>query len=76
MMKDNFETGIKIGRPVARKALETAPRYVVSECPLAGVHILQGMDRLAEQEDAPLKAPEHAPHPVQLLAKSYRAGQE
>ncbi len=76
MMKDNFETGIKIGRPAARKAVETAPRYVVSECPLAGIHILQGMERLTEKEDAPLKVPEHAPHPVQLLAKSYRAGQD
>ena len=76
MMKDNFDTGLKIGRPVARKAVENAPRYVVSECPLAGIHILQGMDRLAEKEDSPPPVPEHAPHPVQLLAKAYRASQD
>jgi glycerol-3-phosphate dehydrogenase subunit C len=72
MMKDNFETAIKVGRPAARKALETAPKYVVSECPLAGIHILQGMERLAEKETPPPAVPIHAPHPVQLLAQAYR----
>lgn len=72
MMKGNFDTALKVGRPVARKAIENAPKYVVSECPLAGLHILQGMERLAEKEESPPAIPEHAPHPVQLLAKSYR----
>lgn len=72
MMKGNFDTALKIGRPVARKAIETAPKYVVSECPLAGLHILQGMERLAEKEETPPTIPEHAPHPIQLIAKSYR----
>lgn len=72
MMKGNFDTALKVGRPVARKAIENAPKYVVSECPLAGLHILQGMERLAEKEEAPPAIPEHAPHPVQLLARAYR----
>ena len=76
MMKDNFETGLKIGRPSARKVIEKAPKYVVSECPLAGAHIIQGMERLAEKEEAPPQIPEHAPHPLQLIAKSYRGTQD
>ena len=72
MMRDNFETAIKVGRPAARKALENVPKYVVSECPLAGIHILQGMERLAEKETPPPAVPVHAPHPVQLLAQAYR----
>jgi glycerol-3-phosphate dehydrogenase subunit C len=72
MMKGNFDTALKIGRPAARKAVEKAPKYVVSECPLAGLHILQGMERLAEKEDTPPEIPVHAPHPIQLLAQSYR----
>ena len=76
MMKDNFETGLKIGRPSARKVIEQAPKYVVSECPLAGAHIIQGMERLAEKEWAPPHIPEHAPHPLQLIAKSYRGAQD
>lgn len=72
MMKDNFETAIKIGRPAARRAVENDKRYIVSECPLAGVHILQGMERIAEKEDAPPHVPERAAHPIQLLARAYR----
>jgi glycerol-3-phosphate dehydrogenase subunit C len=76
MMKDNFDTALKIGRPAARKVAEYAPKYVVSECPLAGLHILQGMEKLAEKEDTPPAVPEHAPHPVQLLARAYRGGED
>ena len=72
IMKDNFETGIKIGRPVARKALENNMKYVVSECPLAGLHILQGIERIAGTDDTPRPVPVRAPHPVQLLAQAYR----
>ncbi|CAN0429046.1 unnamed protein product, partial [Discosporangium mesarthrocarpum] len=71
VMKGNFDTALKIGRPAARRALESVPKYVVSECPLAGLHILQGMERLAEKEDPKPAVPVHAPHPVQLLARAY-----
>jgi glycerol-3-phosphate dehydrogenase subunit C len=73
MMKDNFETAIKIGRPAARRAVETEKKYVVSECPLAGMHLLQGMERIAEKEDPKPPVPETAPHPIQLLAQAYRS---
>ena len=72
MMKDNFETAIKIGRPVARRALEAEKQYVVSECPLAGAHVLQGMEMLADKESPKPRVPERAPHPVQLMAQAYR----
>ena len=75
MMKDNFETALKIGRPAARKAVENTPKYVVSECPLAGLHILQGIEKLAKKDEMPPDIPEHAPHPVQLLARAYRIGE-
>jgi glycerol-3-phosphate dehydrogenase subunit C len=63
--KDNFEVAIKIGRPVARQAKESAKRHVASECPLAGAHILQGIER---QGGTP---PPSAPHPIELLARAY-----
>jgi glycerol-3-phosphate dehydrogenase subunit C len=47
-------------------------KYVVSECPLAGLHILQGMERIAGTDDTPRPVPVRAPHPVQLLAQAYR----
>ena len=65
-MKAHFETALKVGKPVARTALKNAKKYVSSECPLAGEHILQGMERL----DASA-APRRAPHPVELMALAY-----
>lgn len=73
VLKENFETAIKIGLPVARQAakLEKETRngagpYVASECPLAGAHIVQGMERL--DASPPGRA---APHPIELFAKAY-----
>ena len=70
--KKFFDTAIKVGKPVARQALKTvkaAPdtAHVVSECPLAGEHILQGMEML--EAEAPL--PQHSRHPIELIARAY-----
>jgi glycerol-3-phosphate dehydrogenase subunit C len=70
VMKANFETALKVGRPVARTALEKARPNVVSECPLAATHILQGMERLRE-EGTEGAVPPAAPHPIELLARAY-----
>ena len=67
VMKETFAVGIKVGRPVARDAAGKASRYVVSECPLARDHIVQGMERL--QGGAPDVEPIH--HPIQLIARAY-----
>jgi len=66
-MKGNFETAIKIGRPVAREALQTNKHFVASECPLAGMHIVQGMELQAKDGQAP--ALSH--HPIELFARAY-----
>ena len=68
IMKDNFEVALKIGKPVARKTAQAAAKYVVSECPLAREHILQGMEELDGGKS--LTAGSYR-HPVQLLAKAY-----
>ncbi len=68
MMKDNFEVAMKFGRPAARQAREAGRAHVASECPLAGAHIVQGMERLGEGAEA---APAEAPHPIELLARAY-----
>jgi glycerol-3-phosphate dehydrogenase subunit C len=67
IMKDNFETALKIGRPAMRQAIKNASKYVVSECPLAGLHLAQGIERLAETG----AAPEMPSHPIILLARAY-----
>jgi glycerol-3-phosphate dehydrogenase subunit C len=72
VMKENFEVALKVGRPVARTAAESGNKYVVSECPLAREHIIQGIERLAAGDDAKpaMPAPE-VKHPIQLVAKAY-----
>ncbi len=65
--KGNFETALKIGKPVARTVANGDKQFVTSECPLAGVHILQGVEKLGGS--AP--APSLLRHPIQLLARAY-----
>jgi len=73
VMKENYEVGLKIGKPVARQASQAGSAFVVSECPLARDHILQGM----EQIDANISIADYdrggvsLQHPIQLLAMSY-----
>jgi glycerol-3-phosphate dehydrogenase subunit C len=68
--KEFFETGMKVGRPVARQAAENGAGFVMSECPLAGVHIQQGIERLGGEEPKP----QLVTHPIQILARAYEAG--
>jgi glycerol-3-phosphate dehydrogenase subunit C len=67
VMKQNFEVGIKVGRPVARTASESGAAYIVSECPLARDHIIQGVEKLKQPTDQ-IK---DLQHPVQVLALAY-----
>ncbi len=66
VMKENFETAIKVGKPVARQAVEAKKAYLASECPLAGAHVVQGMERLADNA-----AHAQAFHPIELFAEAY-----
>jgi glycerol-3-phosphate dehydrogenase subunit C len=68
IMKENFEVALKVGRPVARQAAESAKAFIASECPLAAMHILQGMERLKDGEARPT---EPASHPIELFARAY-----
>lgn len=66
-MKENFDVAIKVGKPVARQAAKNAKAFLASECPLAGVHIRQGMEMLGDQT----KVPAQALHPIELMARAY-----
>jgi glycerol-3-phosphate dehydrogenase subunit C len=68
VMKDNFASAIKVGGPVFRQAMTANSTYLVSECPLARDHIIQGIELQGGGLDQPGKA---FRHPVQLIARSY-----
>lgn len=64
---ENFETALKVGRPVAQQAHDGKKACLTSECPLAGLHIQQGIEKL----DGEAKAPALVTHPIELLARAY-----
>jgi glycerol-3-phosphate dehydrogenase subunit C len=66
VMKGNFATALKVGRPVARQVGSSGKAYLASECPLAGVHIAQEIE---EQGNA--KTPPEPHHPIELMALAY-----
>ncbi|MBM08251.1 MAG: glycerol-3-phosphate dehydrogenase [Magnetovibrio sp.] len=71
VMKDNFGTALKVGKPVARQAataLDDGIEHIVSECPLAREHILQGTEGLATLDASNISSVQH---PIQLLARAY-----
>ena len=70
ILKDNFDTALKVGKPVARKALEEGKAYVASECPLAAKHVVQGMKML---DGANVKV-ETPSHPIEIFARAYGFG--
>ena len=65
--KEHFDVAMKVGRPVARQARDGGKAFVSSECPLAGVHIAQGIERLGGEKGKPALVG----HPIQLLAMAY-----
>jgi glycerol-3-phosphate dehydrogenase subunit C len=67
VLKGNFETALKVGRPVARQALKNARPFIASECPLAGMHIVQEMEMLADGQSIP----QRSMHPIELVALAY-----
>ncbi|HYG85302.1 MAG TPA: heterodisulfide reductase-related iron-sulfur binding cluster [Azospirillum sp.] len=67
VMTPNFPTALKVGRPVANQAVKAGKKYVSSECLLAGMHIMQGVERLDGEAAAP---PENL-HPIEIFARAY-----
>jgi glycerol-3-phosphate dehydrogenase subunit C len=85
VLKGNFQTALKVGRPAFRQAAQlhkqaveaaekagvNAPKvttYLSSECPLAGQHLRQGIERL---DMAGKPEIEETPHPIELFARAY-----
>jgi glycerol-3-phosphate dehydrogenase subunit C len=66
MFKDNFAAALNVGKPAGKAMLKTGATYMVSECPLAGPHLRQVIER-----EADAAVPEQVPHPIELLAKAY-----
>ena len=60
-----FEDSMKIGKPVFNRMKEAEPDVVVSDCPIATRHIVQGMGEAVAQA-----------HPLTLLRRAYGLPEE
>ena len=69
--KNNFEMAIKVGKPVARKVIQFENEYLVSECPLAGVHIEQGVKKIDKKHTIKTLS-----HPIEIIEKSLFKSEE
>jgi len=80
VMKETHPTALKVGKSVFSRIVRESTAnenkneeiYVSSECPLAGDHILQGVEGLDEDVARELGK---AVHPIELLAKAYKLTQ-
>jgi glycerol-3-phosphate dehydrogenase subunit C len=70
VLKQTHALAMKVGRPVMRNVASQARGHVVSDCPLAGKHILQGAREIAEKEGKQLPA-NVAEHPIEVFARAY-----
>src|SRR5579862_1080587 len=66
--KENFAVAMKIGRPAARQIAKSDKAFLSSECPLAGLHLQQGVAALDNKTVATL-------HPIELMALAYGLGE-
>ena len=69
--KNNFQMALKVGKPVARKTIQLENEYLVSECPLAGVHIKQGVQKIDKE-----KTIKTLSHPIEIIEKSIFKSEE
>jgi glycerol-3-phosphate dehydrogenase subunit C len=70
VLKETHGIAMKVGRPVMRTLAGQARGHVVSDCPLAGKHIVQGAREIAEKDGKILPAPT-AQHPIEVFARAY-----
>jgi glycerol-3-phosphate dehydrogenase subunit C len=70
VLKQTHSVAMKVGKPVMRQLVNQARGHVVSDCPLAGKHIVQGARELAEQDGKTLPVAA-AEHPIEVFAHAY-----
>ena len=64
-VKQEFhEISMKIGRPVVNKIKKAEPNYYSSDCPLAGHHLANGLNKDSKDSSSPT-------HPLTLLRIAY-----
>ena len=75
VVKPTHEVARKVGRPVFRAAASQGNGHIVSDCPLAAAHIMQGARELAAADGVEFK-PRSPEHPIEIFARAYGLEEE
>ena len=70
VLKETHGLAKKVGRPVFRTAATQARGHIASDCPLAGMHIVNGAREAAAKEGKALPVRE-AEHPIEIFARAF-----
>jgi glycerol-3-phosphate dehydrogenase subunit C len=70
VLKETHPIAMKVGKPAMRQVVSKGRGHVVSDCPLAAAHLLQGARELAAADGKDMP-PDKAEHPIEILARSY-----
>ena len=70
VLKETHGLAKKVGRPVFRTAATQARGHIASDCPLAGMHIVNGAREAAAKEGNTLPVRE-AKHPIEIFAHAF-----
>ena len=70
VLKETHGLAKKIGRPVFRAAATQARGHIASDCPLAGMHIVNGAREAAARDGKELPVRE-AEHPIEIFARAF-----
>ncbi|HWX88731.1 MAG TPA: heterodisulfide reductase-related iron-sulfur binding cluster [Rhizomicrobium sp.] len=66
VVKPTHDVGVKVGKPVFRAANSQARGHIVSDCPLAAIHIVAHLE--SKGAETPAREPEH---PIQIMARAF-----
>jgi glycerol-3-phosphate dehydrogenase subunit C len=69
VVTETHGVAVKVGRPVYRQVAEQARGHIASDCPLAGLHIVENAKALAARDGKTI-APK-AEHPIEILARAF-----
>ncbi len=69
VMKETFDTAIKVGKPAARSVAKTGNKFVTSDCPLAAKHLVQEIEMLGTPGDE--KPVPQMAHPIEIMARAW-----
>jgi glycerol-3-phosphate dehydrogenase subunit C len=70
VMKETHSSAQKIGRPVFRQAQEKNLGHIVSDCPLAALHIVENVKAMAAKDGSVAKVSEPE-HPIEIMARAF-----